>query len=333
VSDPLLGLGFLAGVAVSLAASWLLVVRVERVGVRLGASEALLGLLAALGANAPEITAAVTAMVGHQSQIGAGVVIGSNVFNLAALLGFAALTAGEIRLHRRVIVLEGVVAIWLAAICVLVVVGVLAAPLALALALVVLLPYAALLGLPHHRLARLRLPAGWARWLTRAIREEELELEEAIHPGRGGPADAWLAAAAVVVVVGASIGMEQAAARLGERLAIPQAILGGLILAAVTSLPNAVAAVYLAARGRGAATLSTAMNSNALNVTVGFLLPAAILGIATWSGQTTLVASWYAGLSVVALVAGFASRGLRRAHGALIICAYAAFVGVLAATA
>jgi hypothetical protein len=35
------------------------------------------------------------------------------------------------------------------------------------------------------------------------------------------------------------------------------------------SLPNAVAAVYLASRGRGAATLSEAFNGNAINILVG----------------------------------------------------------------
>ena len=44
-------------------------------------------------------------------------------------------------------------------------------------------------------------------------------------------------------------------------------------------LPNSVAAVYLAARGRGAAMLSTTLNSNALNVTAGLLLPATIAGL------------------------------------------------------
>ena len=39
------------------------------------------------------------------------------------------------------------------------------------------------------------------------------------------------------------------------------------MLAVVTSLPNAVTAVYLARRGRGAAVPSTALNSNAINVT------------------------------------------------------------------
>ena len=56
-------------------------------------------------------------MAGRQPRLGAGVVIGSNVFNLAALLGLGAVVAGRIGLHRRVVVLGGVVAMWVAAVC------------------------------------------------------------------------------------------------------------------------------------------------------------------------------------------------------------------------
>ena len=80
---------FLVGALVSLAVSWVLVSRLERVGERLGLSEALLGIVAALAADAPEVTAAVAAIAGHQQRLGAGVVIGSNVFNLAAFLVWA----------------------------------------------------------------------------------------------------------------------------------------------------------------------------------------------------------------------------------------------------
>jgi Ca2+/Na+ antiporter len=89
-------LAFLAGALVSLATSWVLVSRLERVGERLGLSEALLGIVAALAADAPEVTVAVTAIAGHQQRLGAGVVIGSNVFNLAALLGLGAAVAARI---------------------------------------------------------------------------------------------------------------------------------------------------------------------------------------------------------------------------------------------
>jgi len=63
---------FSAGVTVSLAASWLLVSRLERLGERAGLSEAWLGLVAALAADAPEITSAVTALAGVRPASGRG---------------------------------------------------------------------------------------------------------------------------------------------------------------------------------------------------------------------------------------------------------------------
>jgi hypothetical protein len=50
-SSPLAAAVFAAAPALSLSASVVLVVRLERVGARLGLSEALLGLLAALAAD------------------------------------------------------------------------------------------------------------------------------------------------------------------------------------------------------------------------------------------------------------------------------------------
>jgi cation:H+ antiporter len=333
VSDGLLVVLFLLSAIVSLGASWALVSRLERVGARLGLSEALLGVLAALAADAPEITAAVTAIAEHQSRIGAGVVIGSNVFNLTALLGVASSIAGRIALHRRVVVLEGVVASWVAAVCLVVVVGVVSAAAGLGLVLAVLGPYLAAIGMRRGRLRRLGLPLRWVGWLASAIGEEELELEAAIHPRRGRTRDGVVAAAAVLVVVGASVAMERAVSTLGQHVAIPQIVVGGLILAGVTSLPNAVAGVYLAGRGRGAATLSTAMNSNTLNVTVGLLIPATVVGLGAGSGPATLVAAWYLALTAFILLSAYVGRGLRRADGALILLAYLAFAGVTVSTA
>ncbi len=141
-----------------------------------------------------------------------------------------------------------------------------------------------------------------------------------------------MAAVALLVVLGGSIAMERAAATFGTRHGIPEIVIGGLILAAVTSLPNAVAAIYLALRGRGAAALSTAMNSNALNVAFGLLAPASIAGLSARSGPATLVAAWYLGLTALTLACAYMSRGLRRVHGTVIICVYLAFVAVLLAT-
>jgi cation:H+ antiporter len=333
VSDPLLILIFLAAGAVSLAKSWLLVTRLERIGARFGLSEALLGLLAALAADAPEITATVTALVGHHARIGAGIAIGSNLFNLTALLGLASLVAGRITLHRRVIVFEGTIAVALAAITVAVVAGGLPAGGGLGLAAAFVLPYGFLIGVSRERLQRLRLPRDWVQWLSQAVQEEEIELLEAIHPERGRVPDVLIAVGAVAIVVAASVGMEQAAAKFGSRHAIPQILTGGLVLAAVTSLPNAVAGIYLARRGRGAATLSTALNSNAINVVIGLLLAGTILGLGATSGASVLVGSWYLGLTLFTLAVAYRAGGLTRSAGAAIVTVYLVFVAVLVATA
>lgn len=320
---------FGVGATVSLAASALLASRIERLGARVGISEALLGMLAALGADSPEITSSVTALRSGQHAIGLGVVLGSNVFNLAALLGVGALAAGHVTLHRRVIILEGTVAMWIVGTALLVAAHVIAAPAGLALALVALLPYLALAGFRRPTLERIGLPRRLLVWLEQSVREEEIELEP-FPRAQGRPTlDVVLTIGAVLVVVAASVTMERAGVAIGTRYHISAIVTGGVILAAVTSLPNAVAAVYLARRGRGAAVLSEAMNSNALNVVVGLLLSGAILGIGEVSHATLEVAAWYGGLTAGCLVLAYWLKGINRLAGAAIVVAYAVFLVAL----
>ena len=90
--------------------------------------------------------------------------------------------------------------------------------------------------------------------------------------------------------------------------------------------------MYLARRGRGAAVLSIALNSNAINVVAGLLIPACLAGLGPRSGPGTLVAAWYAGLTALALALAFRGRGLGRITGAAIIAGYLAFVTALVIT-
>ena len=258
--------------------------------------------------------------------------LGSNVFNLAALLGLGAVVAGRIVLFRKVVALGGTVAMLVALACLAVVTGLLPVAAGLALALVVLALYLLLLATEGQGLEWLRLPQRSLTWLRSAVTEEEIELEEAIRPQPGRWPDVAAAAVALVVVVTASVVMERAAASFGRRFGVPEIVVGGLVLAAVTSLPNAVAAVYLAGRGRGAATLSTALNSNTINVVAGLLLPGVILGLGGPSAQAELVTWWYAGLSAAILALAYRHRGLTRRAGSLVIAAYAAFTASVVVT-
>lgn len=330
---PLAVVAFVGAAALSLGMSWVLVSRIERIGARLRASEALLGLLAALGADTPEVTSSISALTHHQQTVSVGVVLGSNVFNLAALLGLGALVAGRIALHRRVVVLEGVIGIWVAAAALLTVLHVATPAVGLALVLAVLLPYVVFSGLRPSERRRRFGTTRLQRWMGVAVAEEELELGVAIQPRRARAVDALVASTALVIVVAASVAMERVGSTLGHRFSVPDIIVGTIVLAAVTSLPNAVAAVYLARRGRGAASLSTALNSNALNVAAGLLLPGAVLGVGPASANASMVACWYGGLTLLLLGFAYRDRGVRRLTGATIIAAYGVFVALVFATA
>ena len=325
------GFWFVLAAAVSLGMSWILVSRLERIGETAGLTEGLLGLVAAFAADVPEITSAITALAHHEHAVGAGVVIGSNVFNLAALIGLGAVVAGVIRLHRRVVVLGGAFAMPIAAVCLLAVLGILGAPAAFAVSAATLALYAVVLAEGRGRLGRFPLPKRWERWLGRAVAEEEEELFEAIHPRRGTLVDAVVAAVALAVVLGASFVMERSASAFGAAHGWSEIVIGGLVLAAATSLPNAVAGVYLASKGRGAAALSTVLNSNSINVTIGLLLPAVFLGLGSASADATVTTCWYVGMTILVLGAAYVRRGVGRPIGFVIVGAYVAFVAVVLA--
>ena len=314
---------FVASFALTIASSIVLARELDRIGERLGFSEALLGILTALGADAPEIASAVAAIVAGHKDTGVGVVVGSNVFNIAGLLGLSALLAGPVRIHAHGLVLTGGVAVLVALIGGLVAVDVLPGAVGLGLAVLALAPYVTISAL--HARARARLPAV----LRAAVAEEQQDArrDEFARPATG--LDALAIVPALAAVVGGSYGMVAAAQSLADRWNVSDVVLGALVLAALTSIPNLIAAVRLALHGRGAACVSESLNSNNANILVGLCLPAVILGIGSASGIVIFAAWWMVGMTAVAVALGFGG-GLTRREGAAIIALYVAFAAVLA---
>src|SRR6266568_9036396 len=109
-------LPFLASLVVTLAAAAFFADRLDHIGLRLGLPEALLGLLTALAADAPEISSAIVALVQHEHAVAVGVVVGSNAFNLAAMLGLSAVVTARVRGRHEALELEAFVGLWLVAV-------------------------------------------------------------------------------------------------------------------------------------------------------------------------------------------------------------------------
>ncbi len=308
---------FVVAAAAAVGSSVVLVSRLERLVDRLGLSEALLGVTVALAADAPELTSAVTAFVHHQTTVGSGVVLGSNVFNLAALLGLSGIVVGRLGLEAGVVRRDGFAAIGVAVTALLVVALHVPPGAGLAVGTVIVVAYLWLDARATRRPSPAVTPGG-----------QRLDVDTWPHPApvTSARADATVALVSLLVVVAASVALERSAGDVGAHAAIAPVVIGAVLLAATTSLPNLVGAVYLARRGRGAAVLSEATNSNVLNVLAGFLLPATVLGVGRATGADLLVAGWYAGLTALCVVLALRERALRRASGAVIVALYAVFV-------
>lgn len=293
---------FVVSLAATLYAASVFAERLDHLGARLGLPEGMLGLLAAAGADAPELATAIAALVSGATGVGFGVVVGSNVFNLAAMIGVSALVCGGVRIQRDALALEGGVALAVTLVMVLLAFGVVPAWAALAISLAVLVPYAVV-----------------------AFRRE---LEERHHPQHVDSRGLLLIPPAVAVIVLGSVGMVHAGLRLGHAAGLPNVLIGTLVLAVVTSLPNAFTGVRLGLARRDSALVSETMNSNTINLVGGLAIPALFVTVTVRSGLERADAVWLLAATALALGLLAARRGMGRVGGLLLLASWVAFAVV-----
>ena len=301
---------FAFSVLLTLGAAGFFADRLDHLAPRFGMPEALVGLLTALAADAPEISSALIALAKGAKSVSLGVVLGSNAFNLAAMIGLSAVVAGSVRIEPRSLAVEGAVGLLGGVMAAGVIVGAIVPGLALLAFAAVLVPYLILL-------AR-RAPA------PRSAHQRP--------PHRLSETPSWRLAStilvAVALIVAGSEGMVRSALTLAGEWHLSAALVGVLILAVLTSLPNAFTAVRLGSSRRGAALVSETLNSNTINLLGGVMAPALIVGLAPASGLVRFALGWLIGMTVVALLLLARRRGAGRAGGALLIVLYAVFVVV-----
>jgi cation:H+ antiporter len=303
---------------VTLLAAGFFARRLDHVGLRLGLPETLLGLLTALAADAPELSSAIAALVKGAHTVGVGVVLGSNVFNLAAMVGLSAVLCSRIRLHRQALAVEGAVGLAATLIVVALVTTLLGAVVTLVLLGLVLVPYLLLLSLgPARATGRLRGFFGEGHRPDHELQHGEALLVPALT-----------LVPALAVIVAGSFGMVTAALDLSERWSVPDVVVGIVVLAILTSLPNAFTAVRLALQGRGSALVSETLNSNTINLVGGLAIPALFVSVSSTSGLTLFNLAWLVAMTVAVLGLLGRREGMGRSGGVAILLLYAVFVAV-----
>ena len=302
--------------AVTLAAAALFADRLDHIGPRIGLSEALVGLLTALAADGPEISSAVIALAAGEKAVSMGVVLGSNVFNLAAMIGISAVLAGSIHLTRRSLAVEGAVALFAAAIAAALILDLISAGIAVAAFAVVAVPYVALLG-------RGRLHTDFAE-----ARERDRTIAAIPDPQQAMWKVITLIVIAVALIILGSEGMVRTALSLAGHWHVSHVVVGVLILAVLTSLPNAFTAIRLGTSDRGTALVSETLNSNTINLAGGVMLPALIVGLGETTGLVKFDLAWFGGMTLITLLVLARPHGARRFHGGVLIALYLVFVAV-----
>lgn len=294
--------------ALTLAAAGLFADRLDHIGPRVGLPESVTGLLTALAADGPEISSALIALSRGEKRVSLGIVLGSNVFNLAAMIGASAVLAGSVRLGRRPLLIEASIAM-------------LATLLASAVVWRLITPLVALAGLATGLVPYLALVFRGATHISERVGhfEDSRDLSPIWVP-------VGLALLAVALIVLGSAGMVDSALSAANRLGVSVSVIGVLVLATVTSLPNAFTAIRLGLDHRGAALVSETLNSNTINLGVGLILPGIVLGLSSSSGLVGFELTWLIGMTVVSILLLARPGGAGRLSGAGLIALYLIFL-------
>lgn len=278
---------------------------------RLGLTPLVIGLtVVAFGTSAPELVVSVTGTLEGRGDMAVGNVVGSNIFNLAVILGLTALISpvriklGLIKLDVPLMIAASLLAAWLGWR------GHLARP-GGAVLLVLLAAYTAF----SIRLAR-----------KQAAAEVDREFEAGVPgPSRSPWVDLCLILAGLAMLVAGSQLLVRGAVTVARLWGVGEAVIGLTIVAAGTSLPELATSVAAAVRRQPDIAVGNVVGSNLFNI-LGILGVASTVRPLSAPGIRPLDLWVMVGFSIAVLPLLWTGRRLQRWEGALLLAGYAAYL-------
>jgi cation:H+ antiporter len=249
------------------------------IGAALGISQIILGVTAsAIGTSLPEFGSAMIASLSGSTDIGVGVVIGSNIWNIAGILGITATFAGVIKTDARDLKRDGLVT------------------LGTGLILIFFMFFGDI-----GRIASVFMIILYAVYLWRLIKDQkkfeteekvkqqkldefdsEKEFKSKTKTSRMGSMDKKKLALVGLGLLGLIVGcriLVYAGVELARIAGIPEMIMGLFTLAIGTSIPELVVTFSSAMKGLHELSLGTVLGSNTFNILIGIGVPALFMSI------------------------------------------------------
>ncbi|MDH4042847.1 MAG: calcium/sodium antiporter [Gemmatimonadota bacterium] len=306
------------GIAALAAGGELLVRGAVSLARALRVSTAVIGLtVVAAGTSMPELAVSLFASLQGKADIAVGNVVGSNIFNVAAILGIAALLAPMV-VHLTAVRLE-----W---------------------------PVMAIVSVGFLLLARdgiidrleggvlLVVLIGFTTYMIRLARRHTTPEDAAAFAtsvdgwtgqGRRLAVDLGLVAGGVILLVGGAQVLVRGAATLATAAGLSERVVGLTIVAAGTSMPELAASLVAARRKQAGIALANVIGSNIFNL-------AGILGLVSvvtpQRVNSAIIHSdnwWMVGFAIVLFPIIRSGMRIGRGEGAVLLAAYGVYLALL----
>ena len=313
-----------AGLTLLLTGAWIVVRSAVVIALSFGLSRVVVGAtVVAFGTSAPELVISLTASVGDSAGLAVGNVIGSNVANVALVLGSAAAFSPMVVSPR---LLRWEIPVLLAATAAVLLVG---ADGELARWEGVVLFGIGLIGFIVASI--LIVPES-------SVLAAEVEQEPEHVPERSwsnlGTTGVLLAVGLAGLAIGAAVAVEGATA-IAERAGLSDVVIGVTIVAVGTSLPEIATTLVAAARAEHDIAVANAVGSNIFNLlgVLGGTALVAPLALDQSLYQFEMIALALSSLVLVPIVMVHTHSLVDRREGAALVAAYVVFLALIFARA
>jgi len=300
------------------------------VGESLGISQIILGVTAsAIGTSLPEFGSAMIAVFSGNPDIGVGVVIGSNIWNIAGILGISSLAAGYIFVKKEELKRDGLMTLLTAAILLIFmvlfnditrIVGV--------VLVVVYIIYLYILIKSQHKKSN-----------SEDSEEESSEsekpeisgsgndlVEEVMVSGRSRNKNILISIAGLAGLILGSRLLVYSGVEIGELTGVPQIIMGLFALAIGTSMPELVVTVRSAMKKMHSLSIGTVLGSNIFNILIGIGIPSLFMTIPVDKLAVSFDAPVMIGVTALLILLSYRKSKLSRIGGAVLISVYVAYI-------
>jgi len=256
---------------------------IVEIGGALGISQIILGVTAsAIGTSLPEFGSAVVASLTGSTDLGVGTVIGSNIWNIAGILGISAAVAGMIQTNKA-----GLARDWLMTLItgLILLFFMLFGDISWPVAVVMIIAYCFYLWIlikaqkKHSNETSLQDESQEKQLKENNDLEEDLEKkseEKVANVSKKTYLYVLLGIAGLIV--GCRL-LVYSADELGSMFGISDMVMGLFVLAVGTSIPELVVTLSSAMKGLHDLSLGTVLGSNTFNILIGIGIPALLLNV------------------------------------------------------